>query len=440
MRLHVVLLSALYVGSTLLAACVGNDPGATVPGPNDGPDGSSAIDGAASSGDGGPSGGNDSGVPACGAVGTACCAGNTCSGGAQCNGTICACPANQTACGSSCVDTKNEGLHCGRCSHDCLGGACSNSKCSAYTVTPSQPTISRIFVDGARMYWTRGISSLPAGGFYSARLDGTDLVTVFSSGPNGCYAATTGAGKAYFTCSTAGSMFEIRQCTLPCGAGSSMALKSGIASASGLAVNPATGTVYYAVPTSYNQLPNGGIFDTAGNRVGSTNQPNPVDLVIANGSLYWLNGGTYTSDSALKNGGLVRASLASLGTEVSTIGSGGNYYDNSTLTVDANNVYYSGRDAIENDADVVVGDATATGAAPTVFAEGVGSYVASDGTNVFFTEPATNSVRYCSRTAGCGSGKSALALNELDVLALSFDTKSVFWAKFTGEIRRIAKP
>lgn len=66
--------------------------------------------------------------------------------------------------------------------------------------------------------------------------------------------------------------------------------------------------------------------------------------------------------------------------------------------------------------------------------------MASDGTNVFFTEPATNSVRYCSRTAGCGSGKSALTLNELDVLALSFDTKSVFWAKFTGEIRRIAKP
>jgi hypothetical protein len=428
----------LLAAASLLAACTGDD--FSVVG-----DTSSTPDGGVPPGappalppnDGGST--VDSGLPPCGAPNTACCAGNTCSGGAQCNGTICACPTGQTACGTTCVDTKSDAQSCGRCGHDCLGGTCGDSKCTAYTVTPSQVPVYRVLPSGGRLYWTRGLTSTSGGGFFSSKLDGTDLVTIFDAGTaNACTGGAIAGGKAYFICSN-GVVNDIRQCTIPCGAASSTVLKPGIANVSALATDPAAGTLYYAVSTPYGQAPNGGIFDIAGNRVGAASQPNPNDLVVANGSVFWLNSGTYASDIPQFNGGVKRASLASIATEVVVVGAGNNYFDNGRLAVDANDVYYTGRDYINGDGDIIIANATATGAFPTIFANSAGGNVVSDGTNVFFDDPATTSIRYCSRTAGCGAGRTLLSANE-GATAITLDTDSVIWAKGNGEIRRIAKP
>lgn len=423
------LLGAALVG----AACVGDDPAV---GGGQTQDGGTLADGAPIDGSGSEDG---SGPPPCGTPNAACCAGNACNGGSQCNGTICVCPGDLTACGSTCVDTKTSVAHCGRCDHDCFGGSCGASKCAAYTVTPSQTNVRHMFTNGGRIYWSRGTSASTTGAFLSAKLDGTDLVSIHDAGMNPCAGGTVALGKAYFACFN-GTTHDIRQCTLPCAAGSSTIFKAGVASLSNVVADPATGTVYYAVPTPYNQAPNGLVLDTAGNRVGAIGQANPNDLTIANGFIYWLNSGTYAADTAQKNGGVKRASLAAIGTENVVVSSGANYFDNSTLAVDTNNVYYAGRELSPNETDVVFGNVTAAGAAPTVFANNVGAYVASDGTNVFFDEPGTNSVRYCSRAGGCGGGKTLLSASEASVSALVVDADSVLWAKFGGEIRRIAKP
>jgi len=411
--------------------------------------GADGRDGGGASGEGGPgedgqSGGDsgaagDSGPPACGVIDSACCAGNTCNGGAQCNGTICVCPSDKIACGTSCVDTKTDVKNCGRCNHDCLAGACNAGTCAAYTVT-TDPYAQQLFTDGGRVYWIRYLTSLANGGFFSAKLDGTDPRTIFDAGnTNSCTRAAVALGKAYFLCAN-GLASDIRVCTLPCAAGSSTVLKPGIAtapaSASALAADPSTGTVYYAVATPYNQPPNGSIFDIAGNRVGGVNQANPNDLAIANGSIYWLNSGTYSADTPQTNGGVKRASLVSPATESVVVTAGNAYFDNGTLAVDANNVYYSGRNYPGGavDTDIVVANASGTNAAPAIFAHAVSGPVVSDGTNVFLTMG--NTVRYCSRVGGCGAGPTVLANENGQNLAV--DAESVMWVG--NGIRRIAKP
>ena len=41
-----------------------------------------------------------------------------------------ACPMNQTSCGGTCVDTREDGNHCGGCNRQCPGGMCRNSMCA----------------------------------------------------------------------------------------------------------------------------------------------------------------------------------------------------------------------------------------------------------------------------------------------------------------------
>ncbi len=446
MRSFVFTVPIVIVGlaGALLPACVGDSASGETSTTDDG--GSPSNDGAAAgnggdgglaSGGGDAAGTSDSGPAPCGTVNSACCAGNTCNGGAQCNGAICACPpAAQTACGTTCVDTQGDAKNCGRCGHDCLVGTCNAGKCSAFTVT-SDALGNRLFTDGGRVYWTRDQSGPTHAGFFTAKLDGTDPQTVFDAGASYCKSAVAALGKAYFSCYN-GATYDIRQCTLPCGAGSSTVLKGGIASMSAMTVNPATGTAYYAVPTTYNQAPAGGIFDIVGNRIGGATQANANDLIVANGSIYWLNSGTYLNDNVQLNGGVKRASLLSPSTETVVVTAGNTYYDNGTLAVDANNVYYVGQNYLQTGTDVVVANASGADSAPTVFVSKIaGGNVVSDGTNVFFLQ--SNAIRYCSRTAGCGAGANVKVLADEPGGALYLDTNAVMWVGSNG-IRRIAKP
>jgi hypothetical protein len=57
-----------------------------------------------------------------------------------------------------CTDTTSDPFNCGACGHDCLGGACSVSKCLPFVVAnePGEPTA--LAVDGTHVYWTNATS------------------------------------------------------------------------------------------------------------------------------------------------------------------------------------------------------------------------------------------------------------------------------------------
>jgi hypothetical protein len=80
------------------------------------------------------------------------------------------CPTGQTACPSGCANLQSAATNCGVCGHDCRGGTCGASKCSAYVVAkqPTTGTVAKIATDGTRVLWADtgivAIEQIPAKG------------------------------------------------------------------------------------------------------------------------------------------------------------------------------------------------------------------------------------------------------------------------------------
>lgn len=436
-----ILISSVVLG-TAFVACVGDDPVVDTPSQDAGTTvaDSSTLPPSDAAGDtSSPVDGGVDSAPVCGAPNGPCCAG-VCQGGATCSAGTCACPADKAAaCGTTCVDTKTDSANCGRCGHDCLGGTCSAGKCSAVTVTTGQTGVNAMLVDGGRMYFARGGNNFVTGGILSVKLDGTDLKQHVDVGLNqSCGGLAIAKSKLFFVCA-GGANRQLRSCDLPACATTTTVRDALGASSGRVAADPATGKTYYLQQNAYNTATGGGIFDDTGAQVGAVNQPTPAALTVSGGYLYWLNSGNYAADNPQKNGGVRRVALSAPTAEATVVGTNSIYFDNSGLSVDAFSVYYAGRNSITAKSDVIV--APIAGGGLTVFAADVGvSHVVSDGTNVFFDDRTGTQLLYCPRAAGCGAGKLTLATGETDLTAMGADAASVFWSKFGGEVRRIAKP
>ncbi|AKV03855.1 hypothetical protein AKJ09_10518 [Labilithrix luteola] len=56
--------------------------------------------------------------------------------------------------GNTCVDVDKNPAHCGRCGHDCLGGACVSGRCQPILVASDNEGPSAIAIDHSHVYWT----------------------------------------------------------------------------------------------------------------------------------------------------------------------------------------------------------------------------------------------------------------------------------------------
>jgi hypothetical protein len=54
------------------------------------------------------------------------------------------------------IDLRSDPSHCGACDHGCQGGPCQSGLCQAFVLLSSQAYASKIAVNEAHIYWTRG--------------------------------------------------------------------------------------------------------------------------------------------------------------------------------------------------------------------------------------------------------------------------------------------
>ena len=83
---------------------------------------------------------------------------------------------------STCVDTKSDPSHCGRCFHDCRGGSCIDGTCQPVTLVTESGRPGPIAVDGTHVYWANrqsgDIARVPiAGGARQLIYDGPSDTT-----------------------------------------------------------------------------------------------------------------------------------------------------------------------------------------------------------------------------------------------------------------------
>src|SRR5262249_49957541 len=56
----------------------------------------------------------------------------------------------------ACVDTASDPKNCGRCEHDCLGGACQSGTCQPIAVASGQGAPGTLRIDANNLYWLNG--------------------------------------------------------------------------------------------------------------------------------------------------------------------------------------------------------------------------------------------------------------------------------------------
>ena len=70
------------------------------------------------------------------------------------------CEAPSVRCGVKCVDLTKNGQSCGRCGHDCGGGACEASVCKAVKIADGPTAIVSIALDANEVFYTSKVSVL----------------------------------------------------------------------------------------------------------------------------------------------------------------------------------------------------------------------------------------------------------------------------------------
>jgi hypothetical protein len=332
-----------------------------------------------------------------------------------------ACDDRQLTCGGTCVDPSTDEHNCGRCGHDCQGGACSSGACQPVTLATGmgdEPTA--IAVDTSDVYWAGWGGTSPGHVFKMPITGGT--VTILATVAQGSFRIALDASYVYWTASAnpagTGAVMKV-----PIGGGAATTLASGLNGPIGIAIDAAN--VYWA------DYRDGTVMKVA--KVGGSPSIlakqglSPFYLAVDTTNVYWTD---ISFDSVMQmplTGGSATTLYAEKG--------GPGPYD---IAIDATHVFWSSFHGGTVATAPIGGGPATTLASGLVPGQGGNVPIALDSLNVFFASPATDPSLVRAVPKGGGSIVT-LASAMPQSPAIAVDATSVYYGQIDS-LMKVAKP
>jgi len=327
------------------------------------------------------------------------------------------------------ADTQNDPKNCGKCGHDCFGGTCGAGVCGYATLVTGQIYVTSLAVTSTKIFWSRANYQTQHSGIFSSDLDGQNLAMLYDANTAYCMGLQVTQSATYFNCGG-----EFYKCTLPSCSQTPTPLLA-MSSVAATALDATNQALYFSVYTPYNQQTGGfvGSMPLSGgsySRLVAADQPSPNSLVIANGTVYWLDSGTYTNDNITGNGG-VRSAPLGTNQNFTDLVNDKTAIDYTGLALSGSTLYYGIGSGNAIHTVATIGGSFSTYTSSTTNSINV---VIADATGVYWAD--NSKIQKCSLQS-CGQAQT-LATGQVPSV-MTQDNASIFWANGGGEIRRLAK-